>query len=99
MIDFTSISLEKNLQMTTEFNQPTMKEIFKGKEISICSCLNRSHDNANVDGSFYVSNNTSYKLSNVKLNFSVKNTLIFKVLSTSGNVLEPNSSLGIKKVK
>ena len=73
----------------------TMKEIYKNGDLSIYSMLTLSGDSYN--GAFYISNNTSKKLTDVKLNFLVKKHITFKVNSTSGNILEPNASLGIKK--
>ena len=72
-----------------------MKEIYKNNEITIYSKL-KSYNNI-YTGAFYILNNSSNNLSNVKLNFSVKKNVIFKVISTSGSDLSPNSSLGIKK--
>ena len=72
-----------------------MKEIYKNNEITIYLMLN-SYNNI-YTGAFYILNNSSNNLSNVKLNFSVKKNVIFKVISTSGSDLSPNSSLGIKK--
>lgn len=89
----------------SELNQPVittpqhqMKQIFKNNEITIFSMLNKSNDNTHVTGSFFASNNTDKQLNNVKINFSVKSSVIFKVLSTTGTYLEPRSSLGVKKV-
>ena len=72
-----------------------MKEVFRNQDLSIYSMLNLSGDAYN--GAFYASNNTQKQLTNVKINFLVKKHVTFKVISTSGNVLEPNASLGIKK--
>lgn len=72
-----------------------MKEVYRNQDLSIYSMLNLSGDVYN--GAFYASNNTQKQLTNVKINFLVKKHVSFKVISTSGNVLEPNASLGIKK--
>jgi len=80
-------------------SNPSMKQIFKNDEITVYVSLNMSNDKAQVNGSFYVSNNVSKFLNNVKLNLSVKKHIICKVLSTSATSLEPLKSLGIKKVK
>ena len=72
-----------------------MKEVYKNNDILIYSCLNES--NGVYNGSFYISNNTSNELTNVKLHFLVKKNIIFKVISSSGGTLEANASLGIKK--
>ena len=79
-------------------NQPTsntMKEVYKNQDISVYSQFDVSC--SPNKGIFYISNNSSKILSNVKLNFLVKKHITFKVISTSGNQLEPNASLGIKK--
>jgi hypothetical protein len=98
--------LEKNFQPVTSHNQnfnlnigPSMKQIFKNDEITVYVSLNMSNDKTQVNGSFYVSNNVSKFLNNVKLNLSVKKHIICKILSTSATSLEPLKSLGIKKVK
>ena len=75
--------------------QGIMKEVYKNNDILIYSCLNES--NGIYNGSFYISNNTSNELTNVKLHFLVKKNIIFKVISSSGGTLEANASLGIKK--
>ena len=75
--------------------QGIMKEVYKNNDILIYSCLNES--NGIYNGSFYISNNTSNELTNVKLHFLVKKNIIFKVISSSGSTLEANASLGIKK--
>lgn len=80
-------------------SSPSMKQIFKNDEITVYVSLNVSNDKTQVNGSFYVSNNVSKFLNNVKLNLSVKKHIICKVLSTSATSLEPLKSLGIKKVK
>jgi hypothetical protein len=76
----------------------SMKQIFKNQEITVYASLTKSFDKTNVSGAFYVSNNVDKLLSNVKMNLSVKKHVNCKVLSTSGTILEPNKSLGIKKV-
>lgn len=75
-----------------------MKQIFKNDEITVYVSLNASTENKQVNGAFYVSNNVSKLLNNVKLNLSVKKHIICKVLSTNATSLEPLKSLGIKKV-
>ena len=75
-----------------------MKQIYKNNEIIVYASLIKSFDKTNVSGSFFISNNVDKTLANVKMNLSVKKHVNCKVLSTSGNTLEPKKSLGIKKV-
>lgn len=75
--------------------QGIMKEVYKNNDILIYSSLNES--NGIYNGYFYISNNTSNELTNVKLHFLVKKNITFKVISSSGSTLAPNVSLGIKK--
>ena len=79
----------------TQQPSDSMKEVYKNNEISIYSQF--TGGNNSYQGNFFISNNTGKNLNNVKLNFLVKKHIQFKVISTSGNVLEPNASLGIKK--
>lgn len=79
-------------------NSPAMKQIFRNEEITVYVSFNFSGDRTQVNGSFYISNNVSKVLTNIKLNLSVKKNIICKVSSTSGTSLEPLKSLGIKKV-
>ena len=72
-----------------------MKEVFKNADLCVYSSL--TQNNTSYEGAFFISNNTMSQLTNVKLNFLVKKNLTLKVISNSGNVLSPNSSLGIKK--
>ena len=75
-----------------------MKQIFRNEEITIYCTSSKSSDKANVNATLYLSNNVNKSLSNVKLNLIVIKYVSLKVLSTSGNSLEPNQGLGIKKV-
>ena len=79
------------------FNKQTnkIKEVFKNADLCVYSSL--TQNNTSYEGAFFISNNTMSQLTNVKLNFLVKKNLTLKVISNSGNVLSPNSSLGIKK--
>ena len=89
-----------NLNMNQSPSQSqAMKEIFKNSEITIYSQLTKSPDKQNINGFFFVSNNTDKLLSNVKVNLSVKKIVNCKVISTNATVLEPRKSLGIKKVR
>jgi hypothetical protein len=74
-----------------------MKQIFKNNEITIYCCTNKVYDGNSITV-FSISNNIGKQLSNVKVNFLVSRYLVFKVISTSNNVLEPLQSFGIKKV-
>jgi hypothetical protein len=76
---------------------PTMKQLFKNNEITILVSTNGVFD-GNSTTNFYISNNISKQLTNVKVNFMVSKHLLFKVLSTSSNILEPLQTLGVKKV-
>ena len=79
---------------TTEIN--TMKECFKNEDISIYYNITKKEGN-NVDGSVYATNNTKLKITGVKISFLVQKFVKLTVLSTSGDTLEPEQSLGIKK--
>jgi hypothetical protein len=95
--------LENSYQPVSPSNQtlnnaPAMRQIYKNDEITVYVTLNSSPDKTQLNGAFYVSNNVSKSLNNVKLNLSVKKHVICKVLSTSATSMEPLKSLGIKKV-
>ena len=79
---------------TTEIN--TMKECFKNEDISIYYNITKKEGN-NIDGSVYATNNTKLKITGVKISFLVQKFVKLTVLSTSGDTLEPEQSLGIKK--
>ena len=79
---------------TTEIN--TMKECFKNEDISIYYNITKKEGN-NVDGSVYATNNTKLKITGVKISFLVQKFVKLTVLATSGDTLEPEQSLGIKK--
>jgi hypothetical protein len=74
-----------------------MKQLFKNNEITILVSTNHIFDGSSTTN-FYISNNIPKHLTNVKVNFLVSKHLVFKVLSTSSNTLEPLQTLGIKKV-
>mgnify|MGYP001028037516 FL=1 len=78
-------------------NDPNMKKVFQNNEITLFSAINKNSEN--MSGSFYVSNNISNNLNNVKINFMVPKYLTLKVLNTTGSNLEANQNHGIKKVK
>lgn len=102
MIDFTNMNLGSNtlnlFDNKPTNNPPVMKLIYKNQEICIYSQLTRSFDRNTVTGTFYVSNNCDKYLNNVKFNFMVLKYMTLKVVSSIGTNLEPNQSLGIKKV-
>ena len=79
---------------TTEIN--TMKECFKNEDISIYYNITKKEGN-NIDGSVYATNNTKLKITGVKISFLVQKFVKLTVLATSGDSLEPEQSLGIKK--
>lgn len=73
-----------------------MKECFKNEDLSIYYIITPK-DALNYDGVVYASNNSSNPIDNLKMNFMVLRFVNLKVISTSGNHLEPNQSLGVKK--
>ena len=73
-----------------------MKECFKNEDLSIYYIITPK-DALNYDGVVYASNNSTNPIDNLKMNFMVLRFVNLKVLSTSGNHLEPNQSLGVKK--
>ena len=77
-------------------NSKNMKEIFKNSEITIY-CTS-SKDNNDTNATLHLSNNIDKQLTNVKINLFVIKYVSYKVISTSGTVLGPRQSFGIKKV-
>ena len=81
-------------------NQPaeinSMKECFKNEDISLYYNITKKEGN-NVDGSVYATNNKNIKITGVKISFMVQKFVKLTVLANSGDSLEPNQSLGIKK--
>ena len=73
-----------------------MKECFKNEDLSIYYIITPK-DALNYDGVVYASNNSTNPIDNLKMNFMVLRFVNLKVISTSGNHLEPNQSLGVKK--
>lgn len=108
MIDFSGLNMNMNNNFNTQASipisplinnsEPVMTQIFKNNEIVIYSSLIKNPDKINVNGSFFISNSIDKTINNLKMNLSVKKHVNCKVISTSGSVLEPNKSLGIKKV-
>lgn len=82
--------------MQNNQNDANKKQVFQNNEITLYSAIDKNTEN--MSGSFYVSNNISNNLNNVKINFMVPKYLTLKVLNTTGSSLEPNQHLGIKKV-
>ena len=78
-------------------NQSKYHEFFKNDEVSFCFTLYKSFDGS-MNSAFYMSNLKPKQLTNVKINFSVQKFVNLKVLSTSGNTLNPMEIRGIKKV-
>ena len=74
----------------------SMKECFKNDNISIYYNITKREGN-NIDGSVYATNNTKLKITGVKISFLVQKFVKLTVLNTSGDTLEPEQSLGIKK--
>ena len=83
--------LQSNPQETN-----AMKECFKNEDISLYYTIAKK-EGSNIDGSIYATNNSNNQISEVKINFLVQKFVKLTVLSTSGNILEPSQSLGIKK--
>ena len=83
-----------NVNPTTEIN--SMKECFKNEDISIYYNITKKEGN-NIDGSVFATNNKNTQINGVKISFLVQKFVKLTVLATSGDSLEPNQSLGIKK--
>lgn len=91
--------MNQNLGFSTNNtqSQPSqMKECFKNEDISLYYEI-IPKDALNYDGIVYASNNSGNPIENIKINFMVLKFVTLKVISTSGNHLNPNQSLGIKK--
>ena len=84
----------ENKKPTTEIN--TMKECFKNDDITMYYNITKKESN-NIDGSLYATNNKNIEIIGVKIIFQVQKFVKLNVLSVSGDKLEPNQSLGIKK--
>lgn len=91
--DFLGGFTNNNSMSTSSSN---MKEIHKNNEITIY-CSSSKADNT-TNATLAVSNNTDKQISNVKITLMVIKYVQYKVLSTSGAVLEPRQTYGIKKV-
>ena len=84
----------ENKKHTTEIN--IMKECFKNDDITMYYNITKKESN-NIDGSLYATNNKNIEIIGVKIIFQVQKFVKLNVLSVSGDKLEPNQSLGIKK--
>ena len=78
----------------TEIN--VMKECYKNEDISIYYNITKK-EGSNIEGSVYATNNKNESITGVKIVFLVQKFVKLIVLATSGDTLEPNQSLGIKK--
>ena len=78
----------------TEIN--VMKECYKNEDISIYYNITKK-EGSNIEGSVYATNNKNESITGVKIAFLVQKFVKLTVLATSGDTLEPNQSLGIKK--
>ena len=78
----------------TEIN--VMKECYKNEDISIYINITKK-EGSNIEGSVYATNNKNESITGVKIVFLVQKFVKLTVLATSGDTLEPNQSLGIKK--
>ena len=84
----------ENKKPATEIN--IMKECFKNDDITMYYNITKKESN-NIDGSLYATNNKNIEIIGVKIIFQVQKFVKLNVLSVSGDKLEPNQSLGIKK--
>ena len=80
----------------TEHQINTMKECFKNDDISIYYTITKK-EQSNLDGTIYATNNKNTAINGVKIIFQVQKFVKLNVLAVSGDQLEPNQSLGIKK--
>ena len=78
----------------TEIN--VMKECYKNEDISIYYNITKK-EGSSIEGSVYATNNKNESITGVKIVFLVQKFVKLTVLATSGDTLEPNQSLGIKK--
>ena len=85
-----------NININPEPQINTMKECFKNDDISIYYTITKK-EQSNLDGTIYATNNKNISISGVKIIFQVQKFVKLNVLSVSGDQLEPNQSLGIKK--
>lgn len=97
---------QKNFNLTSSYSQQEnftnsfeekYQEFYRDSEVSFGFSIKNESDGS-FKSIFYMSNLTSNSLSNIKINFMVQKFVTLKVLSTSGNSLEPSEIKGIKKV-
>ena len=92
----TTTNDTNNANNNTEHQINTMKECFKNDDISIYYTITKK-EQSNLDGTIYATNNKNTAINGVKIIFQVQKFVKLNVLSVSGDQLEPNQSLGIKK--
>ena len=92
----TTTNDTNNTNNNTEHQINTMKECFKNDDISIYYTITKK-EQSNLDGTIYATNNKNTAINGVKIIFQVQKFVKLNVLSVSGDQLEPNQSLGIKK--
>jgi hypothetical protein len=95
--NYTNFSLFSVDNIINENKNEKFHEIFNNKEISIGFTLYKLQDES-INSNFYISNLLNKNLTDVKINFMVQRFVTLKVISTSGNKLEPLENKGIKKV-
>lgn len=92
---FDTISAQQPITVPQQ-NQAQMKECFRNEYITLYYQITKTSDTT-YDGSVYATNNSGEIIENIKLNFMVLKFVTLKVLSTSGNSLQANQSLGLRK--
>ena len=85
-----------NLMQPNPTEANAMKECFKNEDISLYYTITKK-EGSNIDGAVFATNHSNSQITEVKINFLVQKFVKLTVLSTSGNILEPSQSLGIKK--
>lgn len=94
--------IENNISNnSTSSNQYSLEEkcheFYRDAEVSFSFTIKKLPDGS-YNSIFYMSNHTSFALTNIKINFMVQKFVTLKVLSTSGSTLENSEIKGIKKV-
>jgi hypothetical protein len=83
----------------TNVSNKNMKQIYSNSEITIyCTSIISESEQNTTNATLHISNNIDKQLLNVKINLFVIKYVSYKVISTSGNILDPRQSFGIKKV-
>lgn len=91
------LTIELNTpQQQLKSMEPIIKEAFNDKVIFINYSI-QSQDQVTFNGCIYASNDSDNILENIKIIFMVQKFVTLKVQNTSGNLLEPKQSLGVKK--